>query len=415
MPDIVPVDHDPFEGADPFEMAAARTREGVMPASGRQQQGILSNVAPAAVQGLVGLPERAMHAAGDLQRTGDVYDPAPAVETALTTMGVPGMAGPVEGMALGSGITRPIRAYHGSPHDWERPDLSKIGTGEGSQSFGHGFYAAENETVARGYRDALSRANATPAERNAAQILQDKGNDRTEAIKWLEQNTEWQNARGDAVQAKNNADAIGLLKDPDWKLGHMYELNINAHPEHFLDWDRPLSEQPAAVQKMVRENANTSSVLPSDLRVMDALQKDPRWKGKWDEDRTWRHIRDTFPNLSEGAMQQIADRVQQHIMLGTIPETFSGQRIHMALTSKYGAERTAQMLHEAGVPGIRYLDQGSRAAGAGTSNYVVFNDKLIDVVKKYVAAGMAPAAAMEMAKRSGGSAQVIPVDHQPEF
>jgi hypothetical protein len=42
------------------------------------------------------------------------------------------------GMAVGSG---PIRAYHGSPHDFDRFDLSKIGTGEGAQArlrrYGH--------------------------------------------------------------------------------------------------------------------------------------------------------------------------------------------------------------------------------------------------------------------------------------
>src|SRR5215510_3136348 len=48
-----------------------------------------------------------------------------------------------------------IRAYHGSPHDFERFDLSKIGTGEGAQAYGHGLYFAENEGVAGEYRRAL--------------------------------------------------------------------------------------------------------------------------------------------------------------------------------------------------------------------------------------------------------------------
>ena len=41
-----------------------------------------------------------------------------------------------------------IKAYHGSPHDFDRFDLSKIGTGEGAQAYGHGLYFAENEGVA---------------------------------------------------------------------------------------------------------------------------------------------------------------------------------------------------------------------------------------------------------------------------
>jgi hypothetical protein len=35
------------------------------------------------------------------------------------------------------------------------------------------------------------------------------------------------------------------------------------------------------------------------------------------------------------------------------------------------------------VPGIKYLDQGSRDSGEGTRNYVVFDDSLIEIVRKY--------------------------------
>ena len=54
-----------------------------------------------------------------------------------------------------------ITAYHGSPHDFDRFDLSKIGTGEGAQAYGHGLYFAENEGVAKGYRDNSRRATAS--------------------------------------------------------------------------------------------------------------------------------------------------------------------------------------------------------------------------------------------------------------
>ena len=38
----------------------------------------------------------------------------------------------------------------------------------------------------------------------------------------------------------------------------------------------------------------------------------------------------------------------------------------------YGQAAASRQLREAGIPGIRYLDQGSRGAGKGTSNFVVF-------------------------------------------
>jgi len=42
-------------------------------------------------------------------------------------------------------------------------------------------------------------------------------------------------------------------------------------------------------------------------------------------------------------------------------------------------------LGKAGIPGIKYLDQGSRGAGDGTRNYVIFpgNEHLIAILRKY--------------------------------
>lgn len=51
--------------------------------------------------------------------------------------------------------------------------------------------------------------------------------------------------------------------------------------------------------------------------------------------------------------------------------------------SKHDATSVSQSMRDAGIPGIKYLDQGSRAAGDGSRNYVVFDDKIIDILKKY--------------------------------
>ena len=49
-----------------------------------------------------------------------------------------------------------ITAWHGSPHKFDQFDISKVGTGEGAQSYGHGMYFAENPEVAKGYKKALT-------------------------------------------------------------------------------------------------------------------------------------------------------------------------------------------------------------------------------------------------------------------
>src|SRR5262245_55578129 len=49
-----------------------------------------------------------------------------------------------------------IRAFHGSPKKFDKFDVTKIGEGQGAQSYGHGLYFAGNEDVAKSYRDSLS-------------------------------------------------------------------------------------------------------------------------------------------------------------------------------------------------------------------------------------------------------------------
>ena len=56
-----------------------------------------------------------------------------------------------------------IVAFHGTPHDFDRFDLGKIGTGEGAQAFGHGLYFAESKGLAERYRDTLSSGLANKA------------------------------------------------------------------------------------------------------------------------------------------------------------------------------------------------------------------------------------------------------------
>jgi hypothetical protein len=73
---------------------------------------------------------------------------------------------------------------------------------------------------------------------------------------------------------------------------------------------------------------------------------------------------------------------------------------------------TAEYLQSLDIPGIKYLDQGSRAAGDGSRNFVVFNDKLINIVRKYAAAGIAlpPAIAAEY-EQMKASQQPVPANY----
>lgn len=63
------------------------------------------------------------------------------------------MPNPVRGIdEAGDAVRQVIRAYHGSPYDFDRFDASRARSGAGAQMAGHGLYFAENERIARRYK-----------------------------------------------------------------------------------------------------------------------------------------------------------------------------------------------------------------------------------------------------------------------
>jgi hypothetical protein len=241
-----------------------------------------------------------------------------------------------------------IRAYHGSPHDFDRFDMSKIGTGEGAQAYGHGLYFAESEGVAKSYKESL-KANDAPAA-TARWAMQEASGDTASAIEKVRGSMAWKEANGglsDADRAKH-LDAIKRLESGAVD-GRMYEVRINASPDDFLDWDKPLSAQSEKVREAIKTNP---------------VAKDAEW----------------FANNTTGNFAGEKGTVSQFV-----------EGLRRGLFDGRPQSELIKELGDAGIPGIRYLDQGSRSAGDGSRNYVVFRDDIIDIVKKY---GIAAAASM---------------------
>lgn len=300
-----------------------------------------------------------------------------------------------------------IKAYHGSPHDFppvrelQMPDgarvyqsmddaipegakmlkehplgrfnMSKIGTGEGAQAYGHGLYFAEAEDVARGYRDTLTPRDLDYEEEllRRYNALERSGNyEKMEMYEKAMQHDTPADFRDIASDldydddyrqmAADMADEIEELA-PD--LGAMYQVEIDASPDEFLDWDLPLSEQ---------------SIFPKEATSVKAA----RYK-------------------EEGLSPTPADMMQARFEANAGQ---SGEGFYNGLLrgNKTQAEATSA-LQNAGIKGIRYKDGFSRGADGGTSNYVVFDENLISIARKY---GIAiPAAAAMLARQTGQNPQ----------
>jgi hypothetical protein len=220
--------------------------------------------------------------------------------------------------------------YHGSPHKFDKFDSSKIGSGEGSQAYGHGLYVAESPDVARSYQ---AMANS-PARRQGG--LTSIGQDQAVLDSLIKLNAR-KFADGDVEKfAEVLRSRPSAFSKPDEMLARIAEYKDNLAPSYMykvdlpdtaiakmLDWDKPLSQQAPEVAGGIE-------------RAMQAR------------------------GFSE---QQIAS------MRASDP---SGEKLHAFLGGIKGQQTGADVMRKAGIPGIRYLDGGSRGAGSGTSNYVVF-------------------------------------------
>ena len=260
----------------------------------------------------------------------------------------------------------PLDVYHGTPHRLpptsRNPlgefDASKIGTGEGAQAYGHGIYTAEARPVAEEYASKLSNpvinfANKEPTDAIEKSLLTqyEKLASRTEA-----------NYRGQAVdelwnihanpphhqlygipdilkplsperlterlEVINAAKRLGRPSVGD--SGNLYKVDLpDEMIAKMLDWDKPLSQQSESVKK----------ALSADKRAKDSL----------------------YQNAAEYYRALTSQYAQN------APLHYSVEQ-----AENFAQQFASQKLREMGIPGIKYLDEGSRSAGKGTRNFVTF-------------------------------------------
>lgn len=242
--------------------------------------------------------------------------------------------------------------YHGSPYKFDQFDASKIGTGEGAQAYGHGLYFAENPEVAKGYHEALSKTQWKGAKGEPIDVGTERWYDwraldmagtkippgKTEAQHLLDRAADLER-HGQFAAKEYGEDTAKMYFGAAERLrrmasegvkaessGALYKVDIpDEHIAKMLDWDKPLSQQPESVRKAIEQ-------LPHYDRTMTG---------------------------------------------GRFYESLSSE-----LRAKGGADYVSQRMSELGIPGIRYLDGGSRGAGTGTSNYVLFDPQHAKILER---------------------------------
>jgi hypothetical protein len=238
-------------------------------------------------------------------------------------------AAPVVQMPDGAQLIGPstfsITAYHGTPHKVDKFTTSKIGTGEGAQAYGWGLYFAEARKVAEEY----SNMRATPSMVMRADGKPLKGLEKSLAETFFSEGR----TAAEIAARENGAEwraAWNRIKDRNLTRGNLYTVELLPDEADFLDWDKPLSEQSERV-KNILDKAGIAKML----------------EGRKSED---------FPDVP--------------------------LNIYVELAWDMGEQKASEYLASLGIPGIKYLDAGSRGSGDGTRNYVIFDEKLVKILEE---------------------------------
>ncbi len=280
-----------------------------------------------------------------------------------------------------------IIAFHGSGADFDEFRLEMIGTGEGAQAYGYGLYFTDSEDIAKFYRDSIGRGRSSivydgSSVKNAREVdgLTDRemvlDNIATEMaffdqkpenviakkIKNLKQKiddpVDITASAGDAEaqelanlvrqSAERELEIYENLDPGKFTRGKMYKVGLAPKPDELLDYDAPFSAQSKDVQEKL---------------LKAGYEVDPNTSGS-------------------GGM-----------ILDAIMSNVGREGAHLALGGKRTDARqiASQRMAEAGIPGIKYRAAGSRATStadeAAERNYVIFDDKAVNILEKYGIAG----------------------------
>jgi hypothetical protein len=243
-----------------------------------------------------------------------------------------------------------LTVFHGSPAKFNRFDRTKIGSGEGAQAYGYGHYVAESPDVARRYQMGLTQAKGEEVLYKNKPLTDLYSQIENKSMKLSGKAADIENQKLQLVEHmmldKPPQELIPYAKETgfdqsviDWLEkdvakntqipGAFYEIDLpDEQIARMLDYDKPYSQQSEYAKQKLQEALDLRKSQTGGYGLFDPLEQSS--------------IKDILGSVGESRLQQV------------------------------------------GIPGVRYLDEGSRGAKAGTSNFVVFpgNEDLLTILRR---------------------------------
>jgi len=290
---------------------------------------------------------------------------------------------------VNTGGILPLDVYHDTPHRFpptpRNPlgefDASKIGTGEGAQAYGHGLYFAENKNIAQNYADVLASPRNRVMDKTGVYIEPSPMGDGTYRLARQSEMGKMRGSVGDATQGltdyqyPNLAAAIkGAKKQGYLPKNSKVQLNAIGEDGKYVPvrsasdvTEEKFGFGPEYAQFIASEPGNLYKVDLPDEKIAKMLD--------WDKPMTEQEMIGIYDKMQQSPLASFAKPFQDNFYesMNRGQPTIDGQDLFMELSKQLGGQKyVSDFLKSIDIPGIKYLDEGSRSAGKGTRNFVVF-------------------------------------------
>lgn len=294
------------------------------------------------------------------------------------------------------GTPEDLITYHGSGEQFDTFDPMRAGSATGTEYGEAAAYVSKEEPVAQEYKrraekrmgllyrgkplnEAESEGQLDSVRSELASRIND-GFEPQEALQnrinhWLyfakdrreRAEREPENREKHLQEAKESEDRASLFAaiNPDdfaRPKGSMYQVKVLAHPDHFLDWNKPFAEQ----SDHVRER------LTPTVEQIDKLYNEPRRRrgemiSKYDQPQ----------NLT-------GEKIYRYLQKHSTGDWTKPVDPKKASTNDH--KYPTKMLKDLGIRGVSYLDETWNPANP-PRNYAVYHPEDLEILKRYASGG----------------------------
>lgn len=240
------------------------------------------------------------------------------------------------------------RAYHGTPHNFDKFSTSAIGTGEGNQSFGWGLYFTNQEDIARWYANSTVRKNENIS---FAEVM----------LEHIDNGTSFEAEKAKVLERYKIYETLHGFKRKHYEDRYLLAANLNS-----------VEDLRKIVSLQNKRNLYTAE-LPDNGYLL--------WDKEYDAKDLTSLKQPLFNRLLDEYFGGDKENTQYEVD-AIFYDGITGEEFYHSLQHELGSDKAASLfLKENGYIGIDYpANSIAGHTNEGERNYVIFDEKDVEII-----------------------------------